>query len=253
MALDVPIYLHPCTPQPAVVRYLLQGLSRAWPGGAGLRWLRRPCRPRAPGDEAAVFDEFPKLRIILGHLGEALPFLLWARQRYARAAAAGCVGASAVIFASILSSPHQGTSPSQRCSARIAGKWASGEFCFAVDWPFSAQWRGRGLYQGCQAYRKSRRDQIFGANARRAVAHLNLKGIMQQAKGPNAPSVILVARVPGLVSKARHAKSKRQRSGRDFMKLRLTFVGLVAGLVAQAGTAVAADPFQRHLVGLQGW
>jgi Raf kinase inhibitor-like YbhB/YbcL family protein len=29
----------------------------------------------------------------------------------------------------------------------------------------------------------------------------------------------------------------------DIMKLRLTFVGLVAGLVAQAGTAMAADPF----------
>src|SRR5260370_8173232 len=26
---------------------------------------------------SGVFDEFPRLKIILGHLGEALPFVLW--------------------------------------------------------------------------------------------------------------------------------------------------------------------------------
>jgi predicted TIM-barrel fold metal-dependent hydrolase len=71
-ALDVPIYIHPNFPPEAVMKAYFQGyeeLARAPWGFAidtGLHFLRLVF--------AGVFDQFPKLKIILGHLGEGIPF-----------------------------------------------------------------------------------------------------------------------------------------------------------------------------------
>jgi 5-carboxyvanillate decarboxylase len=72
-ALDVPIYLHPTTPSPAMIGpFLPRGLDGAVFGFAvetGLHMLRIVF--------AGVFERFPKLRMVLGHLGENLPFQLF--------------------------------------------------------------------------------------------------------------------------------------------------------------------------------
>ncbi|HTQ35577.1 MAG TPA: amidohydrolase family protein [Steroidobacteraceae bacterium] len=72
-ALDVPIYLHPQGPPPAMIKpYLDAGLDGAVLGfGAetGLHMLRIIV--------GGVFDRFPKLQFIIGHTGEALPFWLY--------------------------------------------------------------------------------------------------------------------------------------------------------------------------------
>ena len=72
-ALDVPIYLHPNTPPPAMIDpFLPRGLDGAIYGFAvetGLHMLRLIV--------AGVFDRFPRLRMVLGHLGEGLPFWLF--------------------------------------------------------------------------------------------------------------------------------------------------------------------------------
>ncbi|MGC1303997.1 MAG: amidohydrolase family protein [Caulobacteraceae bacterium] len=69
---DTPIYLHPNTPPRDMIRpYLEAGLDGAIFGFAaetGLHALRLIT--------AGVFDRFPRLQVVLGHLGEALPF--WA-------------------------------------------------------------------------------------------------------------------------------------------------------------------------------
>jgi predicted TIM-barrel fold metal-dependent hydrolase len=72
--LDVPFYLHPRNPLPGSVR-----------GYEGHDWLLGP--NWAFHAETAVhalrligsglFDELPRLQIILGHLGEGLPYYLW--------------------------------------------------------------------------------------------------------------------------------------------------------------------------------
>jgi predicted TIM-barrel fold metal-dependent hydrolase len=72
--LDVPFYLHPRNPTPAGA--LIYN---------GHPWLMGPTW--AFGQETAVhalrlmasglFDEFPKLQIVLGHLGEGLPYSIW--------------------------------------------------------------------------------------------------------------------------------------------------------------------------------
>jgi len=73
-ALGVPFYLHPRNPLPDSI-----------PGYGGHPWLNGPTWGFAA--ETAVhalrligsglFDELPHLQIILGHLGEGLPFYLW--------------------------------------------------------------------------------------------------------------------------------------------------------------------------------
>src|SRR5215470_18521551 len=72
-SLNVPIYLHPNTPSPAMIGpFLESGLDGAVFGFAvetGLHALRLIV--------SGVFDRFPKLKIVLGHLGEGLPYWLF--------------------------------------------------------------------------------------------------------------------------------------------------------------------------------
>ena len=72
-ALDVPIYLHPNTPpREMIAPFLPRGLDGAIYGFAvetGLHLMRIVV--------AGVFDRFPKLRVVVGHLGEGLPFWLF--------------------------------------------------------------------------------------------------------------------------------------------------------------------------------
>jgi 5-carboxyvanillate decarboxylase len=72
-ALDVPIYIHPNTPPREMIGpFLPRGLDGAIYGFAvetGLHLMRIVL--------AGVFDRFPKLKIVVGHLGEGLPFWLF--------------------------------------------------------------------------------------------------------------------------------------------------------------------------------
>lgn len=72
-ALDVPIYIHPNTPSRGLIQPLLDaGLDGAIFGfgvETGMHLLRIIV--------AGVFDRFPKLQIMVGHAGEALPFWLF--------------------------------------------------------------------------------------------------------------------------------------------------------------------------------
>ena len=72
--LGVPIYLHPRSPSPAMAEpYLAYPMLAAalcgFSAEVALHALRLIC--------SGLFDEYPKLNIILGHLGEALPYWLW--------------------------------------------------------------------------------------------------------------------------------------------------------------------------------
>ncbi len=78
-ALDVPIYLHPGYPHQAFVDVYLKDYVEKFPGICRAAWgftvetATQGLRLVLSG----VFDQYPRLRIILGHLGEALPFLVW--------------------------------------------------------------------------------------------------------------------------------------------------------------------------------
>ena len=72
--LKVPIYIHPKAPSPEMLKpYLvypgLPGAMFGFAADTGLHAMRLIC--------TGVFDRYPDLKIILGHMGETLPFLRW--------------------------------------------------------------------------------------------------------------------------------------------------------------------------------
>jgi predicted TIM-barrel fold metal-dependent hydrolase len=73
--LGVPIYLHPALPNPSAIKAYYEGFEDllARPGwgfavDTSIHFLRILF--------AGVFDEYPKLQFIMGHLGEGLPFAM---------------------------------------------------------------------------------------------------------------------------------------------------------------------------------
>ncbi|WP_346896719.1 amidohydrolase family protein [uncultured Roseibium sp.] len=77
-ALDVPIYLHPALPDKSVTASYYAPYDESHPAlvkaawGFGVETGTHAVRLILSG----VFDRYPDLKIILGHLGEAIPFLL---------------------------------------------------------------------------------------------------------------------------------------------------------------------------------
>jgi 5-carboxyvanillate decarboxylase len=72
--LGVPIYIHPRLPAPDILKpYLDYPLLELAMLGFGAEVALHAMRLICSG----VFDEYPRLNIVLGHLGEALPFWLW--------------------------------------------------------------------------------------------------------------------------------------------------------------------------------
>src|SRR6185312_2364697 len=73
--LDVPVYIHPSPIMPAVRDAYFKGEPYFYNSGLGfgLETLTHTFRLITSG----LFDEFPTLKIFVGHLGEAAPFTLW--------------------------------------------------------------------------------------------------------------------------------------------------------------------------------
>ena len=74
--LDVPVYIHPSPVKPAIVEAFFKDHGAALQGsplGFGLETLTHTFRLITSG----VFDAYPTLKIIVGHLGETAPFTLW--------------------------------------------------------------------------------------------------------------------------------------------------------------------------------
>jgi 2,3-dihydroxybenzoate decarboxylase len=71
--LDVPVYLHaadaPALPPSQAGRPELRGPTWSWTAETATHALRMVF--------GGVFDRFPRVRVILGHMGETLPFFLW--------------------------------------------------------------------------------------------------------------------------------------------------------------------------------
>ena len=70
--LDVPIYLHPAIPSKAILKpyadYQLSGPALGFAADLALHSMRLI--------HSGLFDKYPRLKIILGHMGEGLPYWL---------------------------------------------------------------------------------------------------------------------------------------------------------------------------------
>jgi 2,3-dihydroxybenzoate decarboxylase len=78
-ALDVPIYIHPALPHAAVIEAYYKDYVQLHPGILRAAWgfTVETATQGVRFVLSGVFDKYPGLKIILGHMGEGLPFYLW--------------------------------------------------------------------------------------------------------------------------------------------------------------------------------
>ena len=136
-ALQVPVYLHPSKPHPAVMQAYFEGYEElalaAWGFGidTGAHFLRLVF--------AGVFDAFPALTFILGHLGEGLPFMLHRINDQTRLAAArrGLKRTPEQYLTENLVVTCSGnfSAPAFLCSVMALGV---DNVLFSVDWPYES-------------------------------------------------------------------------------------------------------------------
>ena len=134
--LDVPIYLHPSVPHPAVMDAYYKEYAKDYPMVIRAAWgytvetATQAIRLVLSG----VFDRYPHLKIILGHLGETLPFLVWRIDQ-----ALSRPGQKSVSFRDVfcnnfyITTSGNFSDPALLCSVMEMGV---DRILFAVDYPF---------------------------------------------------------------------------------------------------------------------
>jgi predicted TIM-barrel fold metal-dependent hydrolase len=135
--LDVPLYLHPGLPNASVIDAYYKDYAKDFPQmlRAGWGYTVETATLAIRMVLSGVFDKHPGLKIILGHLGETLPFLVWrADMALARPGAARQAGFRDV-FASHFHVTTSGffSNPALLCCIMELG---IDRILFAVDWPF---------------------------------------------------------------------------------------------------------------------
>ncbi len=140
-ALGVPIYLHPREPHPAVMAAYFKGYEDlalpAW--GFALETCTHFLRLVFGG----VFDAFPNFKLILGHLGEGLPFWLHRLDDHAALSAArrGLKKTPAQYLRENLVVTTSGNfyTPAFLCTVMALG---IDNVIFSIDWPYESNMLG---------------------------------------------------------------------------------------------------------------
>ncbi len=170
--LGVPIYLHPAPP-PAPVRdvyyadlpgdvgTLLSLGGWGWHAETGLHMLRLIC--------SGLFDRLPELQVIIGHMGEGLPYAL-DRASGALSGSAKLRQPVAAYFRSNVSVTTSAyfTLPPLRCALEVMG---IDRVMFSVDYPFSPNTKGRSFLDQAAT--------ILGEEDMRKLAHGNAERVLR--------------------------------------------------------------------------
>jgi predicted TIM-barrel fold metal-dependent hydrolase len=166
-ALDVPIYLHPTLPHPDAVKAYFQGyedLARAGWGFAvdtSIHFLRIVF--------AGVFDAYPRLKIILGHLAEGLPFAMHRLDDHTWASAKrrGLKKRPLEYLRDNLLVTTSGNwyEPAFVCTLLALG---ADNILFAVDWPYEANKTGVEFLKKI-SISEADREKIAHGNAERVL------------------------------------------------------------------------------------
>ncbi|HKT19091.1 MAG TPA: amidohydrolase family protein [Stellaceae bacterium] len=173
-ALDVPIYLHPGYPHKAVVEAYYKDYIGDYPifatagWGFGVETATQGIRLVLSG----VFEAYPKLQIILGHLGEGLPFFLWRiNQALSRDMAGGGPLKKSVAFRDTFCEHFYITTsgffsdPALQCCITELG---IDRVMFSIDYPFVANKPGT-AWINALSLNAADKEKILNGNARRLL------------------------------------------------------------------------------------
>ena len=167
--LDVPLYLHPAPPPAALRETLFGGLPDAlagrlatsawgWHAEAGLHALRMVT--------AGVFDRHPGLRMIIGHGGEMIPFMLDRIDRTLHGLTGLALPPSGYFLRNIwVTTSGMFSLPPVLCAVQVLGV---DRVLFSVDYPFGPNQAGRKLLD-MLPLSPADRAKIAGGNAQRVL------------------------------------------------------------------------------------
>jgi uncharacterized protein len=169
-SLSVPIYLHPSFPPQSVMEAYYSGLSLpqsyglataawGWHSEAGLHVLRLITK--------GVFDRHPGLQLIIGHMGEMLPFMLARADHVLTPLSPTLRQRVADYFQTNIWITTSGffTHAPLQCALSVVG---SDRLLFAVDYPFSENKTGRAFLESA-AISQIDRAKIAYRNAERLL------------------------------------------------------------------------------------
>lgn len=145
VALNVPVYIHPAEPPPAVrnayylgfdspVNFFLSTSGWGWHSETGIHALRLIL--------SGVFDRLPTLQIIIGHMGEMIPFMLDRINNTLASAAGNLQRRLPEYFLQNFFITTSGffTNPPLLLALEVMG---ADHILFSVDYPFSTNKQGR--------------------------------------------------------------------------------------------------------------
>ena len=167
-ALDVPLYVHPAVPHSAVVDAYYKDYLHDFPGLRTAAWgftvetATQGIRLVLSG----VFDAYPDVKIILGHMGEGLPFLLW-RIDHALSRPGNRPVSFREQFSRHLYITTSGnfSTPALLCSMMELGV---DRILFSVDWPFVQNVPGTKWVNDLQLSAEDK-TKILSGNAKRLL------------------------------------------------------------------------------------
>ena len=135
--LDVPIYFHPGLPHADVMAAYYNDYAKDFPMVVRAAWgyTVETATTAIRMVLSGVFDKHPKLKVILGHLGETLPFLVWrVDHAISRPGAARQVSFRDVFCNNFwITTSGNFSTPALLCCMQEMGVE---RILFSVDWPF---------------------------------------------------------------------------------------------------------------------
>jgi 2,3-dihydroxybenzoate decarboxylase len=166
--LNVPVYIHPADPhiQPYVLNgyTVLQGTVCGWTTDNSSHFLRLLF--------SGLFDRFPELTIILGHMGETLPYVAWRID--SRYAATGDPDRPPLkkkpsdYFRSNLIITTTGLCQDSALQCAIA-EMGDDRVLFSVDYPFEEAKQAADWIENTPLTDQAQRDKICYKNAERVL------------------------------------------------------------------------------------
>jgi predicted TIM-barrel fold metal-dependent hydrolase len=169
-ALNVPIYLHPAPPPEPVFQAYFSDLDPAVSlilSTAGWGWHSETALHTLRLIAAGVFDRFPQLQLIIGHMGEMIPFQLARIDRALTRAASKLRQSPAAYFQSNIHITTSGlfTTPPLELTLQVLG---ADRVLFSIDYPYSGNEVGRAFLDSLALHPEDF-DKITHRNAERLL------------------------------------------------------------------------------------
>ena len=168
--LDVPFYLHPRNPLPSQ-SLIIEGhpwlMGPAWQfsvetGGHALRLIG-----------SGLFDDYPRLQVVLGHLGELLPYNIWRTSHWASANGKNPMGVPAKrpFIDYLRSNFFVTTSGNFRTIAmrNAMAELGTERVLFSTDHPFESMREASDWFDACE----------IGENDREAIGYRNARRLFK--------------------------------------------------------------------------